>query len=73
MKIKADVVAVTDQSLNVGLRVDFGGALRFTKVSIPLSMLVDTPLVARLDKLAQQRADAEYQVWLEQQEKLFEA
>ncbi len=73
MKIKADVVAVTDQYLNVGLRVDFGGALRFTKVAIPLEMLVDTPLVARLDKIAQKRADAEYEAWLEDQEKLFEA
>lgn len=72
MKIKADVVAVTEKSLNVGLRVDFGGAIRFTKVSIPLEMLVDTPLTARLDKLAQSKADAEYRQWLEDSDKLLD-
>lgn len=72
MKIKADVVAVTDRYLNVGLRVDFGGALRFTKVAIPLEMLVDTPLTGRLDALAKKRADAEYEAWCAQQEALFD-
>lgn len=72
MKVKLEKLAVTKGRLHVGLKLDYGNAIRFAHVVIPVEDLVATDLYGELGKAAQRLADAEYAAWEAQQDALFD-
>lgn len=72
MELKFDDVAVTKKYLTIGMVADYGAAIRFCYVKVPLEDLVDTNLYGYLGVAAQRRADHEYKDWCEAQDMLFD-
>lgn len=72
MRVKLQKVAVSRKYLTLGMVADYGGAVRFFAVKVPIEDLVDTDLYGQLGKAAQRRADHEYNLWVEDQDRLFD-
>lgn len=72
MRLKLSKVSVTRKYLTLGMVADYGGAVRFVHVKVPIEELVDTDLYGQLGKAAQRRADHEYRLWCEDQDRLFD-
>lgn len=72
MKLRLQKVNVTRRYLNLGLVADYGGAVRFVQVKVPIEALIDTDLYGQLGTAAQRRADHEYKLWCENQDRLFD-
>lgn len=72
MRLRFQKVAVTKRYLTIGMIADYGGAVRFEHVKVPVEELVDTDLYGYLGVAAQRRADQEYKDWCEAQDMLFD-